>query len=319
MSEVHSMSEVIEAPAPAATVGGAGRMLREAREATGMHVAALAVALKVPVRKLEALEADRHEDVGDLVFVRALAGSVCRALRVDPKPILERLPQGAQPRLAGASEGINEPFRAPSDAMPSGWAGLLTRPVALAVGALLLGAVVLMLLPMAQRGDDKPSAAKAPPPADAALPSAPLAQPSTGQAPAAGSAPAAEASTAPVQAVAVSLSPAASPAAPAAAPPQDVDARGPAAGPEVRPSASAAAADIISFRASGPSWVEVSDARGTVVLRRLLAAGESAGAAGAMPLKVTVGKADLTQVQVRGQAFDLQAVTRENVARFEVK
>ncbi|UUZ66083.1 DUF4115 domain-containing protein [Polaromonas sp. P1-6] len=32
-----------------------------------------------------------------------------------------------------------------------------------------------------------------------------------------------------------------------------------------------------------------------------------------------VGRADATQVQVRGQALDLTRLTRDNVARFEVK
>ncbi|NJM43298.1 MAG: helix-turn-helix domain-containing protein [Brachymonas sp.] len=71
----------------------AGQMLREAREAHGLHVAALAVSMKVPVKKLEALEADRLEDLPDAVFVRALASSVCRALKIDAAPILAKLPQ----------------------------------------------------------------------------------------------------------------------------------------------------------------------------------------------------------------------------------
>ncbi|MGH8805393.1 MAG: DUF4115 domain-containing protein, partial [Polaromonas sp.] len=76
---------------------------------------------------------------------------------------------------------------------------------------------------------------------------------------------------------------------------------------------------IVTFRARGESWVEVTDAKGTVVLRRTLSAGDVAGASGALPLTAVVGKADATQVQVRGQAFDLAAVARNNVARFEVK
>ena len=73
------------------------------------------------------------------------------------------------------------------------------------------------------------------------------------------------------------------------------------------------------FRASGASWVEVTDARGQVVLRRLLNAGEVAGASGALPLTAVVGRADLTQVQVRGKAVDLTSFVKDNVARFEVK
>ena len=55
-----------------------GGLLREARQASGLHIAALAAALKVPVSKLEALESDNYEALPDAVFVRALASSVCR-------------------------------------------------------------------------------------------------------------------------------------------------------------------------------------------------------------------------------------------------
>ena len=83
------MSEEGVMPAPET----AGAILRRAREATGLHIAALAVSLKVPVRKLEALEADRLEQLGDAVFVRALASSVCRSLKMDPAPVLELIRQ----------------------------------------------------------------------------------------------------------------------------------------------------------------------------------------------------------------------------------
>ena len=57
------------------------------------------MSLKVPVRKLEALEDDRYDLLPDAVFVRALASSVCRTLKIDPQPVLDRLPQTAAPRL----------------------------------------------------------------------------------------------------------------------------------------------------------------------------------------------------------------------------
>ena len=56
-------------------------MLREAREAHGLHIDVVAAALKVPPQKLEALEADDIDALPDPVFARALAASVCRALR----------------------------------------------------------------------------------------------------------------------------------------------------------------------------------------------------------------------------------------------
>ena len=54
--------------APSSTPVTAGRLLREAREAAGLHIASLAVSLKVPVRKLELLEADRFDELPDAVF-----------------------------------------------------------------------------------------------------------------------------------------------------------------------------------------------------------------------------------------------------------
>ena len=66
--------------------------MRQAREAAGMHIGALSVALKVPVKKLEALEADQHDQLPDAVFVRALAASVCKILKTNPAPVLELLP-----------------------------------------------------------------------------------------------------------------------------------------------------------------------------------------------------------------------------------
>jgi len=76
---------------------------------------------------------------------------------------------------------------------------------------------------------------------------------------------------------------------------------------------------IVVLRAKGPSWVEVVDAKGVVGVRKTLAAGESAGATGALPMQVTIGRVDVTEVQVRGKPFDLRPVSKDNVARFEVK
>ena len=287
----------------------AGQLLRRAREAAGMHVATLAVSLKVPVRKLEALEEDRYDLLSDAVFVRALASSVCRTLKIDASPILQRLPQGGKPRLVQSGEGINTPFRAPGDGPQPGWAGQLTRPVGLAVLALLLGALAIVLWPTV-RGDDiqvtsKPEPAM--PPGTPSIVTPAVVPPITEPAPApvaAASAPAAAAS-APTAA-----------AAPAAAPARVASA---AAVPAFASASAPEASGIVVFKATGQSWVQVTDARGNPVLRKLMEAGETAGASGALPLTVTVGSVKSTEVQVRGQPYDLGPVSRDNVARFEVK
>jgi len=65
--------------------------------------------------------------------------------------------------------------------------------------------------------------------------------------------------------------------------------------------------------------VQVKDARGSTVMQKLLQPGETAAADGPLPLTVVVGSAQGTDVQVRGQPFDLAPVARDNVARFQVK
>ena len=76
-SQNHLANEVFtNEPVSTAVQLGAGDMLRSARESRGMQIAALAVLLKVPVKKLEALESNRFDLLPDAVFVRALAASV---------------------------------------------------------------------------------------------------------------------------------------------------------------------------------------------------------------------------------------------------
>ncbi len=65
--------------------------------------------------------------------------------------------------------------------------------------------------------------------------------------------------------------------------------------------------------------MQVRDAGGRVLLQKALAAGESYSAEGSPPWRVVIGRADATEVIVRDQPMDLKAVSRENVARFEVK
>jgi len=117
---------------------GASRpvLLREAREAAGLHIAALAAALKVPVKKMEALEAGRYDELPDMTFARALAASACRHLKVDPTRILEQIPHGAQPPLGDSPQTINAPYKGAAEAAPNHAGGWLTRPAVLGAAPL---------------------------------------------------------------------------------------------------------------------------------------------------------------------------------------
>lgn len=302
------MSEVLDGGG--ATAGG---LLREARQASGMHIAALAVALKVPVSKLEALEADNYDALPDTVFVRALASSVCRTLKLEPGPILALLPQSKSPRLAVDSAGLNAPVKGSmgksSSASVSYSSGSTSRSLTAVVLALLLGALVLVFFPRQQ--------------GDAADPSLAVKSSSAGGA--------AEPQAAPAVAGASSgIAPAVEhvPDVPPALPTSRADAAvsvpvaaasAPASAPSTVASAPASSAGILALRARSESWVQVRDSAGAVVLQRNLVAGETVSVAGQVPLAVVVGRADVTEVFVRGKPFDLTPVSRENVARFEVK
>jgi cytoskeleton protein RodZ len=47
--------------------------------------------------------------------------------------------------------------------------------------------------------------------------------------------------------------------------------------------------------------------------------GEVASVSGTEPMSIVVGRADVVDVEVRGKAFSLTAIAKDNVARFEVK
>ncbi len=288
----------------------AGDLLRAAREASGLHIAALAVALKVPVRKLEALETNQFHELPDAVFVRALAASVCRSLKIDSAPILQLLPASNAPRLVRDDGGLNAPFRSSGDVAAQTRIGQLSRPMVMAILALLVGALLLYFLPAAKTGprtaasDD--ASASTP---QATEPQARVAvEPSTPDVPSVS----VGASASHVMPLAVGSAPVAATASVAAAAVVSAPVPAPAA-------AAMPATGLLVLQAKGESWVEVVDGKGIPTLRRLLAAGESVGIGGTLPLKVVVGRADMTTVTVRGKALDLAPVSLDNVARFEVK
>ena len=76
---------------------------------------------------------------------------------------------------------------------------------------------------------------------------------------------------------------------------------------------------LLTFRAKGASWIQVTDAKGFVLLNKTLLTGESVGVPGVPPVSVVIGRADVTEVDVRGKPMGLSEVTKDNVARFEVK
>jgi len=296
-------------PAGSATPS-AGAQLRAARERQGLHVAALAAAIKIPQRKLEALEADRFDELPDATFTRALAMTVCRTLKIDAAPVLAQLPQAAGRGLGAAAGGLNEPFRErPGRADPAEFSPL-RHPLSWAALAVLVAAMAVFLLPSGWWDALWPAGATAP----AASASAAAAEAAASALPAGLAAPAPASAASDNLSAAAALAPAPAASAPAVEVVHSVP------GVEAGASASAdTAVGLAVLRASDATWVEVVDAGGQVLVQRQLQPGESLGLNGRLPFKLKIGNAAATQLQFRGQGVDLAPVTRDNVARLELK
>jgi cytoskeleton protein RodZ len=295
MADVRSPAEDRDSAAPAS----AGEMLRQARKAQGIHIAALAATLKVPPQKLELLESNRFGELPDPAFARALAKAVCRVLKIDPDPVLARLPQGTANRLERMEGGLRAPYQDHRGLDEPGelWSRFAS-PAVWGPALLIVGAVVVLLLPDslqfpgADRAADSASAVVEAEPAEASAPPA---------------------SDEPASAVAFAAAPQVAPPAASA-----VEATPPAAEPAA--SVPAQAGSDLVLRVSGNSWVQVTDGNQRILLSRELRAGETVNLDDPVPpLRVIVGNVRATQLEFRGEAVDLAARSRENIARLQLK
>ncbi|WP_374412138.1 helix-turn-helix domain-containing protein [Hydrogenophaga sp.] len=276
-------------------------LLRQARENAGLHIAVLAAALKVPVKKLEALEDGRYDDLPDLTFARALASSACRHLKIDPVAVLQQIPQGPQPTLGVVPNAINAPFKPAQDGGQSlSSAEWLRKPAVLVSLVLVLGALGLMFMPDWLPGDSSPKAE--PVVSSEAAPSSPATEPK------------------PVEPVAERVAePAAQPVPTPETPAAGAVPAAPVPAPEAVSAAAAGAASLLSIKATGDSWVEVVDGAGKSQVQRMLRTGDVLDFSATPPYAVVIGRADAVAVTVRGQAFDVMPYARNSVARFQVK
>ncbi|MEO8309791.1 MAG: helix-turn-helix domain-containing protein [Caldimonas sp.] len=290
------MNEAASAAAGPVAAPSAGRLLREARERQGLHIAALAASIKVTQKKLELLEADRFDALPDATFARALALTVCRALKMDSDAVLRLLPPPAGHRLEQVGEGLNAPFRERPGVLVQrdgasfafGWVFWITTLILVAAAAtyfLPVGwlGMVSWRTSAAVPASVGSSAATTPPP----LASPPSAAP-----------PLQDATPLPVMPTASAVV---------------------GVGVLPGPAESTAAPDgAIQVRTSAPSWIEVTDSRGRALLSRLVQPGEALGIDGEAPFRVRVGNAAGTELSFRGRPVEL-AASRDNVASVELK
>jgi len=313
-SSPSSASQTAAAERPQTTLPS--QLLREAREAAGLQLASLSATLKVPVERLQAAEEGRYQDLPNLTFARALASSVCRALKIDPAPVLQGLPQGGEVKL-----GSDRPVQA-SAIVPSRQ-GMFRLPAAFQLGAPLLLSLLVLVLAVAlwwwlpQRDAEMASegeadAAASEPPVPTLVSEEPVPVPAAAGRPLAAPPVVVEPVAAPVPAAPLVPAAPATPAAPISSAPA-------ASVTPVATAQSAQAQPRLQLRARATTWVQLKDGAGKELQQRTLQPGQTLDYDGELPLQVVLGRASGVDVIVRGQVFDTSAYAPNKVARFEVK
>jgi cytoskeleton protein RodZ len=325
-------------PAPESTPAAedgprtAGGLIRQARQEQGLDLASLAAMLKVPLKKLEALEQGRHEDLPGQTFERALAQAACRVLKIDPKPVLDLMPRLGSNTLEHVGGGINTPFREQrGHGEHVAETSRFLRPVYILPVLLVIGALVLLYAPdslwdriphfsLGSLGSGASAPASAATAGSGGVGTSGVALPGVSSAE-----PAPAAATGGVTTASAGNAGTATPAEASAA------AQGATAPAAATPVAAPSAVDEVAAHAEAPptiplqvtaaedSWIEVVDAQGHMLLSRTVVAGESVGLDGALPMKVKVGNAKGTRLSLRGENVDLAPWTRDNVARLVLK
>jgi len=272
--------------------GGVGAELAAAREARGLGLPEIAQQLKFGVRQLEALEADRFDELPGGTFARGMVRSYARLLKVDPEPLLGR--------LAGRFDAPDSNQLAARFSQPVPFSDNARRST-LVYFALSLGILVVIgsfaWQWQRERNAPKPMALVKPKAEPARKPAPPAKPASVAPAPVVEKAPVVEEKK-------IIPSPAPAPA-PAAA----------AATATAAPSPGGVHRIVLRVE-SDEAWLEVTDAAGRQIVSSLNPAGSERVVQGRGPFTLVIGNASHVRVLHNDREVDLRPHTKVEVARF---
>ena len=302
---------------------GVGTLLRQAREARGLKVEEIAQMLKLGIRQIEAIEAERWETLPGATIVRGFVRNYARLVQIDATPLMAQLDKV----LAKPMDTLAVPETRPEKVTTTTISGSRRdRTVVIAGLVLVLLAVLAYLLvpndlsalrENTQSLLDSLSRKEAPKPAETAdtpatLPAAsapeaaaPVSSPAPGE-------PVFPPGTTPQQI----MNPQAVPAndvTPAVQPGGGPVDNAPAATRETQVPTNSA--PQLRFVFDKDSWLEVRDRDNKVLFSQRLGAGTEQTVAGNGPLSLVIGYAPGVRLFWRGQAVDLVPHTRGDVAR----
>ena len=273
-------------------------MLRARRIELGLSQADIANMVKLPARRIEALEHERWEELPDGPFLRGFLRNIARALNLDASSLMEKV--DASLMRASSPDSILMPQGVTHATLPrrSGPADERRGGRALVYGAFLFALIAAVIAWSGTESFDHAVAlAKGMVDPSAHVAAAPAATPDVAVA---GS------SEAPV---------AATPGA-EAMPPTTAAVAEPQA--DKAPKQGSATDLALLFHFNEASWVEVRSADGKVLLKGTNAAGSEQAVDGEAPFSLVVGNAKGVALKFRGQPVDLAPYTRDAVARFKL-
>jgi cytoskeleton protein RodZ len=310
------------------TSDGPGGRLRLARQSRGLEIEQVAAQLHLAPAQITALETDAYDALPDPVFILGYMRNYARLLGLDPEPLLDAYraknpairPSGSRARPATQRQVRSN--------------HLLVRLVSLAIAVAAVGlaftwwqneyggvqqepapprddasvasgtppAVAPFLLAPQEGGSDTRPIGEAgvaepiePPATGERAPSEPQPRPTSVDAGPSAESPGPPETDAPAAAL--------QPAAPETAAGEDAEAAAPARG-EI----------VVAF--SGPCWVDIRDSERKFKLFGEMDKGDRHVLEGKPPYSVILGNAAAVEITVAGVPFDIEAVTRGNVARF---
>ncbi|WP_370263187.1 helix-turn-helix domain-containing protein [Limnobacter sp.] len=319
-----------------------GEILKQAREKAGYSLSDISAQTKINERQLEAIESGDISRLPPETFAKAFIKSYCKALRMDPAPVIASFGfSGSADATAARAQAADSTRVDPLEPkMPSSSKRLSslnfdrkTGKKSLSYG-IVLAAVALMAMfyiPVFLSSETEEVVTPTPvdvvpaDPSDAlvaeqsALPAASVPLPLEPNATTDGQnsvfpalqQPAGEAPAAPgaqqTPAAAGSAAPTAS-APTASSQPQ-----------ATQPSAAATGESSLSFKFAEQSWVTVRDANDKVLLSQLNDGGTSLTISGQAPFKLIVGNAQTVSLSHNGKPVDLSQSIRGEVARLTVQ
>jgi cytoskeleton protein RodZ len=302
--------------APEPPVVGPGARLKAARETAGLSLDQAAQQLKLAPRQVRALEDEDFAHLPGRTFARGFVRNYARLLNLDPDDLLALMPDPSRaPALNAPALQSTGTTIAELPSSESGKPGL----------ARWLIPLVLVACVVAAAGYEWYRGGLANPGETARAPAAKAEADSIGVAPAA-------TSSTPLANPLADASKAEPPPAPAAQPMRASAMEAAVQTPEgaVAAATTPAPADAQTARAAasgsaplqlvygGPSWTEVRDRDGQVLIARLMPAGSEQAIRGAAPFDIVIGNASSVWVTYQGKPVDLTPYTRQNVARLRL-